>query len=120
MARATFHTSVVFNNYLPIAEKHEKLIGEALKKLMVQAKQLAKQLVPVDTSTLQKSIGYRNVSGLIYELYAGAEYAVYVEYGHGGNDYFGPQPARPYLYPAALNTSKNLDTIVGAILASPL
>jgi len=106
-----FHTTVVFNNYVIIGEVHTQLILAGLQKIIIQATQEAMELVRVDTTTLQKSIGYRKIEQGVYELFATAEYAVYQEFGT--SKFYG----QPYLFPATVNAGAKIQTMIGAVLA---
>lgn len=106
-----FGTTVLYNNYILISLAQAKLIALGLEKIMLQAQQEAKQLVRVDTTTLQKSIKIRKVNEFIYELYTNVEYAVYNEYGTA------KMPAQPFMFPAAKNAHGRIDAMISAVLA---
>lgn len=113
--RSRFHTTVVYNNYVYIAEKQAALIQIGMKKIMEEAKREAKKvLVPghgYDTGTLYKSIFYRNVGGLVYEMFTAVEYAIYVEFGTS------KMAAMPFMMPAAKAAGAKIEAMVGAVLA---
>jgi len=110
-----FHTTIVFNNYLMIANLHEELIKAGMKKIMEQVKANAKKtLAPghgYDTGTLQKGIYYRHVEQAVYEMYTNIEYAVYVEFGTS------KMSAIPFFFPAANKGRTAVEAMIGAVLA---
>lgn len=74
--------------------------AEGLAQGLAQTAALARELAPVKTGTLRGSIGHavaRVGDGVEGKVGAGAKYAADVEMG-------GPQPAKPFLYPAFKQT----------------
>jgi len=114
MARGSFHTTIVYNNYVHIAERQAALIKLGMTKIMIEAKADAKKpLVKghgYDTGTLYKSIFYRNITGLVYEMFTAVEYAIYVEYGTS------KMAAMPFMMPAAKIAGAKIEAMVGAVL----
>ena len=91
---------------------NEAELSKILSQELQQAADDARSNVPVQTGNLQRSIGY-TVNGLKGELFAGAEYAQAVEFGHvtkGGSMVSG----RPYLRPAAEDAHKRLPAKIKA------
>lgn len=89
---------------------------EILEKVANKVKEIAKELCPVDTGRLKRSIDYR-IRGHSAEIYTNVHYAPFVEFGTGrrgdgsypyqneididlGYGYINGQFAQPYLYPA--------------------
>ena len=119
MGRGAFHTTVVFNDYLLIAETQAALILEGMKLIAQQVKLDAKSRVREDTSTLKKSIFIRNIEGAIYELYSNVEYAVYQEFGTRKLTVEGKGEGaqfNPFMFPAAMGAKPRIDAMVAAVL----
>lgn len=110
-----FHTTIVYNNYVYIAEKQAEMITLGMRKIMEMAKADAKRVLVkghgYDTGTLRKSIYYRNVGELVYEMFTHVEYAHYVEFGTS------KMRAMPFMFPAAKTAGGRIDTMVAAVLA---
>lgn len=88
----------------------EVLDGAALglERGLAQTTALARELAPVQTGTLRDSIRHqvaRDAGGVNGEVAAGAKYAADVEFG-------GPQPAKPFLYPAYKQTEASIGSAV--------
>lgn len=73
------------------AREIARLEKEVRRAVLIRAAQLARQLCPVDTGDLKRSIGYRTADGT---LRATAPYAAYQEFGTY------KMRAQPYLFPA--------------------
>lgn len=85
-------------------------LSKILSQELQEASDQARSKVPVQTGTLQRSIGYR-VNGLKGELFAGAEYAQAIEFGHRTKS-GTTTAARPYLRPAAEDAHKRLPAAI--------
>ena len=64
-----------------LIEQYPGAVGEALLNVGQQMLQLSNVLVPVRTGFLKSTLGVRQNGDFSITLYAGALYAVYVEYG---------------------------------------
>ena len=73
--------------------KIEKAVSEELERTALKVQRTAKELVPVDTGSLRRSI---TVEGnmMNFEVFANTEYAVYIEYGTSPHRIEG----NPYLW----------------------
>ena len=97
-------------------------ITRGLKKCGAVAEGYAKDLCPVDTGTLRRSITHTVVGKEAY-IGTNVEYAPYVELGTGSNNFPGgsPEPqyqraARPFLKPAAAEHTDEYRRIIEAEL----
>lgn len=84
----------------------EAELSKILNQELQVASDQARANVPVVTGNLQRSIGHR-VNGLKGELFAGADYAASVEFGHASKK-GGFVAGRPYLRPAAEDAHRRL------------
>jgi HK97 gp10 family phage protein len=109
--RTTFHTTVVYNNYVIASEVKAQLIEAGLRKIMFEVRSKAKELVRKDTTTLMKSISFRKVEIGIYELYTNVEYAVYQEFGTN------KMTAKPFMFPATYEGGARVQAMCAAVLA---
>lgn len=73
--------------------KLEKAISEEIEQTAYKIERTAKELVPVDTGTLRRSITTEGVN-LEYDVFTNVEYAHYMEYGTSPHRIEG----RPYLF----------------------
>ena len=98
--------------------KFEKVIDAEIGASALKIEKEAKQTVVVNNGFLQNSINTRHIASMMWEVYAQAPYAAYVEFGTGGlvNVPAGLEsyaiqfkgkglrvvnlPARPFLFPA--------------------
>lgn len=74
-------------------DKLEKAISEELETTAYKIERTSKELVPVDTGTLRRSITAEG-SRLEYDVFTNVEYAHYMEYGTSPHRIEG----NPYLY----------------------
>lgn len=93
------------NDILSLAEQITGRLPEALAGGAEAVADSARGMCPVDTGTLKDSIGV-SASESSAEVYAGADYAVYVEFGTYKS------PAQPFLVPAL---SAAEDAVISAI-----
>lgn len=82
-------------------------LRRGLEKCAIVAEGYAKDICPVDTGTLRRSISHKVVDNMAF-IGTNVEYAPYVELGTGSNHIAGGSPesqyqraARPFLKPAA-------------------
>ena len=97
----------ITGNYKVVVENLiRKRIQTKLTKIGAIVVKRAKQLCPVRTGALKKSI-HAEVSQGRVEIIADTEYAYYVETGEGRG------PAQPFLRPALHSIEKDIPTMLG-------
>lgn len=72
----------------------ERFLDQIELKMVQEVEKRAKELVPVDSGKLKRSIGLQKVSKDLWQVFADTSYALYVELGTS------KKRARPFLRPA--------------------
>jgi HK97 gp10 family phage protein len=93
-----------------LGEMLDRKLDEAAEKLAEETVERARDLVPVRTGALQRSIDKEQAGEQHWEVFAGMDYAAAVEYGSQG------RAARPYLTPAMEEAKEKMPAVIAEAL----
>ena len=95
------------NNSDKVFKETERKLNQVLTRAALLVERTAKQLVPVDTGTLKRSITHEiDTNKKIARVGSNVEYAAHVELGTS------KRTARPYLVPALMKNRKAIKALV--------